>query len=165
MRVRFRRTLSGRLADGPLCDLGDGARGCCSPVFRFKRRRSIVGHSATAPFAMVTKLPINVSAYWARLRTPCGKAVFLRGYSKDVTLLSLSSEARRGKACDELFAAGIKISASVVRSILWETGNIMALMSDGTRERFDVIYPVLGCQVRSETRDSPRRASQRSRLS
>lgn len=80
----------------------------------------------------------------------CGKALFLRGYSKDVILLSLKSATRGDAACSELSAAGIKISSSSVQSLECDGGSVMAVMEDGMCESFDVIYPVLGCNVRSE---------------
>lgn len=45
---------------------------------------------------------------------------------------------------------GIRILASPVEFVESENGTIVAVLRDHTRESFDVIYPALGCRVRSE---------------
>jgi thioredoxin reductase (NADPH) len=79
-----------------------------------------------------------------------GKALFLRTYSRSVTLLALDGSGRRQPHADELSKAGIRLSTSPLQALRRQGQQIIACMSDGTSENFDVIYPVLGCDVRSE---------------
>jgi thioredoxin reductase (NADPH) len=78
------------------------------------------------------------------------KARFLRTYSNDVTLLSLDE---RGSGNTEtarsLRDAGIKV-AGPVRAIEQSADGMRAVLRGGKAMLFDVIYPALGCGVRSE---------------
>ncbi|MCA6116349.1 NAD(P)/FAD-dependent oxidoreductase [Bradyrhizobium sp. WSM 1738] len=78
------------------------------------------------------------------------KALFLRTYSKHVALLTLD-----GKGCDEpltreLSEAGIRLLSARAVDFRRQGKQMTVCLSDGTAEVFDVIYPVLGCEVRSE---------------
>ena len=78
------------------------------------------------------------------------KARFLRTYSNDVTLLSLDE--RRGgntERARSLREAGIKV-AGPVRAIEQSANGMRAVLRDDKAMLFDVIYPALGCGVRSE---------------
>jgi thioredoxin reductase (NADPH) len=79
-----------------------------------------------------------------------GKAKFLRSYSTDVTLLNVdpdnvcSAEARQSLA-----DAGIKLAGPVTG--LACDGNAIRVALDGAASQtFEVVYPALGCQVRSD---------------
>jgi thioredoxin reductase (NADPH) len=78
------------------------------------------------------------------------KARFLRTYSNDVTLLSLDE--RGGKDTEtarSLREAGIKVAGPV--GAIEHNGDCMrAVLRGGQTLSFDVIYPALGCGVRSE---------------
>jgi thioredoxin reductase (NADPH) len=50
----------------------------------------------------------------------------------------------------ELSEAGIRFPKAHVLSFRRQDQKMTASLSDGTLETFDVIYPVLGCEVRSE---------------
>jgi thioredoxin reductase (NADPH) len=82
-------------------------------------------------------------------RDAAAKALFLRTYSKEVTLLTLN-----GKTDDEvhraLSAAGIGFPAANVRAFERRGDQMVAVLSDGSSDAFDIVYPVLGCDVRSE---------------
>jgi thioredoxin reductase (NADPH) len=78
------------------------------------------------------------------------KALFLRTYSRNVTLLELNGSGPWKPRADELSKAGIRLSTSPLQALRCQGRQIIASMSDGTSEVFDVIYPVLGCDVRSE---------------
>ena len=80
----------------------------------------------------------------------CGKAVFLRTYSKSVTLLTLDGKAGCEATCRDLSGAGVDSPASPVVAIERQSDGVSATLGDGSRRTFDVIYPVLGCEVRSE---------------
>ncbi|MCW5680463.1 MAG: NAD(P)/FAD-dependent oxidoreductase [Xanthobacteraceae bacterium] len=78
------------------------------------------------------------------------KALFLRTYSKDVTLLCIddpakaSAEARR--AMEE---AAVTLSPECAVDIDRAGKGITAVLESGKRMQFDVLYPALGCEVRS----------------
>jgi thioredoxin reductase (NADPH) len=74
------------------------------------------------------------------------KARFLRTYSKDVTLLSL--DAQPTETINSLRQAGIK-TAGPVRAIERSGAEIRTFIG-GEFQTFDVVYPALGCSVRSE---------------
>ena len=78
------------------------------------------------------------------------KALFLRTYSSDVTLLSLDGEMNTEQGLRDLSRAGIRVASAHVTAFERRGDNMVAIMNDGTVESFDVIYPVLGCDVRSE---------------
>jgi len=80
----------------------------------------------------------------------CSKALFLRTYSKDVTLLPVGHTPVGDEHCRELSQAGVRFSNAYVVGLERRNDQMIALMNDGSRETFDVIYPVLGCDVRSE---------------
>jgi thioredoxin reductase (NADPH) len=80
----------------------------------------------------------------------CSKAIFLRTYSKHVTLLSLDGKAGCETACRDLSDANVSFPAVPVVAIERDRDGVSARLGDGSRKTFDVIYPVLGCQVRSE---------------
>jgi thioredoxin reductase (NADPH) len=79
-----------------------------------------------------------------------GKALFLRTYSRDVTLLSVDESLASDEHCRELSEAGVRLSQTPVAAFERQDGQMIAVMKDGSRETFDVIYPVLGSEVRSE---------------
>lgn len=92
------------------------------------RKIAVLGHAATA---------------WK-------KALFLRTYSRAVTLLlfedpfDLTTEAR--KALDE---AAVEFVGPVA-DIEGSEDRVTAILRDGARRSFDVLYPALGCEVRSD---------------
>jgi thioredoxin reductase (NADPH) len=78
------------------------------------------------------------------------KALFLRTYSRNVTLLELNGSGPWKPHADELSKAGIRLPTSPLQDLRRQGRQIIAGMCDGTSEVFDVIYPVLGCDVRSD---------------
>jgi thioredoxin reductase (NADPH) len=78
------------------------------------------------------------------------KALFLRTYSSKLTLLTLDGEFGSERGLADLLAADIRLPVARVRRLERQGDAIVASMNDGTVEAFDVIYPVLGCDVRSE---------------
>lgn len=77
------------------------------------------------------------------------KALFLRTYSRYVTLLTLDGKDYPEPLSRELSEAGIRFPKAHVLAFRQDQ-KMTASLSDGTLETFDVIYPVLGCEVRSE---------------
>ena len=80
----------------------------------------------------------------------CNKAIFLRTFSKRVTLLAADGEPADDEVCRELTNAGVRVPSSFAVGFKRQAHQIVAVMSDRSRETFDVIYPILGCDVRSE---------------
>jgi thioredoxin reductase (NADPH) len=78
------------------------------------------------------------------------KALFLRTYSKQVTLLRLDDEILNEQNSRALSEAGVHLPKAAVKVLCRSGKQIIASMRDGTQEVCDVIYPVLGCDVRSE---------------
>jgi thioredoxin reductase (NADPH) len=75
------------------------------------------------------------------------KAKFLRTYSNDVTLLSLDD--KNEETAKSLREAGVKV-AGPVSHIEHGGDDIRAVLQGGQTLSFDVVYPALGCGVRSE---------------
>jgi thioredoxin reductase (NADPH) len=78
------------------------------------------------------------------------KALFLRTYSRHVTLLALDGEDCGEPLARELSEAGIRLLAAPVVAFRRQDREMIVSLSDGSTEVLDVIYPVLGCEVRSE---------------
>ena len=78
-----------------------------------------------------------------------GKALFLRTYSRSVTLLTLDGSKPEQKSCAELENAGIARPLAIVAAIDHAHGKVNVTLADGERLTFDTLYPVLGCDVRS----------------
>jgi thioredoxin reductase (NADPH) len=80
----------------------------------------------------------------------CGKALFLRTYSRSVTLLTLDGSTPDESACAELASAGVVRAAASVSSMDHGKEGISVTLANGERMNFDTLYPVLGCDVRSQ---------------
>ncbi|MDP2296769.1 MAG: NAD(P)/FAD-dependent oxidoreductase [Pseudolabrys sp.] len=76
------------------------------------------------------------------------KAAFMRTYSSHVTLLPTDSKIDP-RARDRLDAIGVTVAASAPRDLRPVDGGICATLQDGEELRVDVLYPVLGSEVRS----------------
>jgi thioredoxin reductase (NADPH) len=78
------------------------------------------------------------------------KAKFLRTYSKDVTLLSLEDSAEENEQTTRsLCRARIKV-AGPVKAIQRNGDEIRTLLDGDQTLSFDIVYPALGCRVRSD---------------
>ena len=84
------------------------------------------------------------------VKQACSKALFLRTYSKDVTLLGLDDTLASDEHCRDLSQADVRLPKTPVAAFERQDDQMIAVMKDGSRESFDVIYPVLGCDVRSD---------------
>lgn len=79
------------------------------------------------------------------------KALFMRTYSRDVTMLDLGDPADAGNdAVSALVAAGVRRPTAPVVGLERDGHRVAALFRGGHRETFDTVYPALGCNVRSE---------------
>jgi thioredoxin reductase (NADPH) len=85
-----------------------------------------------------------------RVATAWKKALFLRSYSRDVTLLPVDdAQGIDAQTRAELVKAGVEIAAPVT-DVERAEDRMTAVLRDGTSRTFDVIYPSLGSQVRSD---------------
>jgi thioredoxin reductase (NADPH) len=83
------------------------------------------------------------------LRTAASKAQFLRTYSRDVVLLPTDDPDESGELARAVKQAGVTLEKRVVD--VERTGEkIAALFAGGRRLPVDVLYPALGCDVRSD---------------
>lgn len=80
----------------------------------------------------------------------CAKALFLRTYSKTVTVVTTDGRPANNTLRRELAQADIRVLEPRLAAVEHADGKAVALLDDGSRETFDVIYPVMGCSVRSE---------------
>jgi thioredoxin reductase (NADPH) len=86
-----------------------------------------------------------------RVDTAWKKALFLRTYSRRVTLLPTDDPTRMPDdvRC-ELQNAGIHMPEQPVIDVARKDELIEAVLRDGSRCEFEVIYPIMGCEVRSD---------------
>jgi thioredoxin reductase (NADPH) len=79
------------------------------------------------------------------------KALFLRTYTSDVTLLALEESIKLDAGEQRaLRAAGIPAPLEPVIDLQTEGENLWAVLSSGERVGIDVLYPAMGAKVRSE---------------
>jgi thioredoxin reductase (NADPH) len=74
------------------------------------------------------------------------KALFLRTYSRDITLFATGL--RDANDPSELAKAGVKVAEAPVELARADHG-VLLICADGTRHELDVLYPALGCTIRS----------------
>src|SRR2546423_4275787 len=85
------------------------------------------------------------------VKTACNKALFLRTYSADVTLLATGDpQSAPAELRATLEEAGILIAPKPVMAVEPEGEGLAAVLQDGTRYHLDTLYPALGCNVCSE---------------
>lgn len=90
-------------------------------------------------------------AVLGRTRQCFEKALFMRTYSRDVTMLDVGDPSDAGdEAASALAAAGVGRPTAPVVGLQRDGHGIAALFRGGHRETFDTLYPALGCNVRSE---------------
>jgi thioredoxin reductase (NADPH) len=77
------------------------------------------------------------------------KALFLRAYSRSVTILPAGARAS-AHDIEKLRALDIHVASTPLQQIRLVSDGIEATLESGERRHFDVIYPALGCDVHSE---------------
>ncbi|WP_410052538.1 FAD-dependent oxidoreductase [Bradyrhizobium sp. SZCCHNRI1003] len=77
-----------------------------------------------------------------------GKALFMRVYSAEVILVP-ADDVRDEAGVQQLADAAVQVAPCLV-ALQRKEGGIEAVLADGTRERFDIVYPAMGADVRSE---------------
>jgi thioredoxin reductase (NADPH) len=79
------------------------------------------------------------------------KARFMRTYSADVALLLIEEPSSEDESTMRaLRECGVEIAPGVVRDVERAGKGVAALMSTGEQVEMDVLYPALGCDVRSD---------------
>jgi thioredoxin reductase (NADPH) len=82
------------------------------------------------------------------LHRAAGKALFLRGYSRDVTLLATGED--DGKAAvSELTEAGVEVVVAPGVRLRRRDDGVEAVFEGGRTAQFEMVYPVMGEEVRS----------------
>ncbi len=92
-------------------------------------------------------------------RHAIGKALFMRVYSAEVILVP-ADDVRDEAGVQQLADAAVQVAPCLV-ALQRKEGGIEAVLADGTRERFDVVYPAMGADVRSSSRFNSGRAIRR----
>jgi thioredoxin reductase (NADPH) len=77
------------------------------------------------------------------------KAEFLRTYSRTITVLP-NPESSKSREPAPPVPPGVTIAPAPAVEFVRNGGGITALLQDKTRLDFDVLYPALGCDVRSD---------------
>jgi len=78
------------------------------------------------------------------------KALFLRTYSRDVTLFAVDGERHvESGLMPALHQAGVRIAMHPAK-VEHERGAAVVTCRDGARYQIDVLYPALGCTIRSD---------------
>lgn len=78
-----------------------------------------------------------------------GKALFLRGYSTDVTVLATHGDAG-DDAASQLSAVGVPVLFAPEVKLLRKGQRLQAVLDAGRAMEFDVLYPAMGAKVRSD---------------
>jgi thioredoxin reductase (NADPH) len=115
------------------------------PRLKTAIRRGVVRYCPVCDGYEATDLSVAIYGAWPQA---AAKAAFLRAYTRDVTVL-LDSEP--GECVnDRLRPPGIHVAqARAVKFAQGETG-IQALLADGSKLEFDILYPALGCDTRAD---------------
>ena len=83
------------------------------------------------------------------LHRAAGKALFLRGYSRDVTLLATGQDDAQAST-SELTDAGVDVVFAPDLRLRRTGAGIEAAFADGRTAQFDLVYPAMGAEVRSQ---------------
>ncbi|MGY2936613.1 thioredoxin reductase (NADPH) [Bradyrhizobium sp. GM6.1] len=82
------------------------------------------------------------------LHRAAGKALFMRGYSRDVTLLATGEDDGKPAAA-ELNEAGVEIVVAPGLRLRRRDDGVEAVFADDRTAQFEMVYPVMGAEVRS----------------
>jgi thioredoxin reductase (NADPH) len=78
------------------------------------------------------------------------KAIFLRTYSRRVTLLLMADVSPSKQDLRLLQDADVELRRAPVVDLLEQNDHVKAVLADGTSLVPDVLYPAMGCRVRSD---------------
>jgi thioredoxin reductase (NADPH) len=85
-------------------------------------------------------------AVYGKLDDAFAKALFLRTYSRDVTILPIEEERTR---LEDVTSAGIAVAQSAPAHFRKTKEGITVKLRNGKWLVFNVLYPALGCEVHS----------------
>jgi thioredoxin reductase (NADPH) len=88
-------------------------------------------------------------AVFGNIADASGKALFLRSYTRRVTVLLSGSGPRDERTMRELNEAGIKVVTHPLSRFVKTQNGIGVILPGGEQLEFDVLYPALGCTVNS----------------
>lgn len=77
------------------------------------------------------------------------EAVFLRSYSRDVTLVSLTGLALDPAERAEADRAGVALAPAPVSHFGFDQGEVRLTLADGSQQVFDTLYAALGTHTRN----------------
>lgn len=84
-------------------------------------------------------------------RKAAAKALFLRSFTSDLAVLpSANGERLSGEDLEKLSAASIRYIDDLAVDIRVDGDEVVALLDSGREEPIEVLYPALGCEVRSQ---------------
>ncbi len=130
------------------------ATGIVDKVPRMPSLREAIEHGAIrlCPICDAFEILDRAIAVHGPASESVGHALFLRTYSKDVTLLPTRGDVAPTRAqCEELAAAGIRrIDEAVCDIFLAPDGRAGARIESGKEYLFETIYASLGCVARAE---------------
>jgi thioredoxin reductase (NADPH) len=89
---------------------------------------------------------IGVLGAFASART---KALFLRTYTRDVTLFTTDGNPEPSEALDELHRSGVKVAVGATK-VDCQGSEVTITSGDDTVHHLDALYPALGCAIRSD---------------
>ena len=78
------------------------------------------------------------------------EAMFLRRFSRDVTLIPRSYAELTTQEREALEQAGITVMATPARAYRMDSDRLTVVLEDDTHRAFDVVYPALGVRPRTE---------------
>jgi len=84
-------------------------------------------------------------AVYGEVEAAVKKAEFLSTYSKNITVLPVKSSTKTAKAVDH-----IKVAVSAPKRFRQTRSGMEVTFENGATAEFDVLYPVLGCDVHSD---------------
>ena len=115
--------------------------------------REAVAHAALryCPVCDAFEAADKTIAVYGSIKDAEGKAIFMRTYSRAVTLLA-TDESTDDAARARLAQAGVTLAPSPPVDLrpIDDAQGIGVELKTGERLQFDVLYPVLGCDVRSD---------------
>jgi thioredoxin reductase (NADPH) len=105
--------------------------------------------SGSVQSVMASRQRTAASAYSARPMKQARKALFLRTYSRHVTLFETGKKGVTADMRSMLAQAGIQLAGRLIHATYIDSG-LSVTVEGGGRFDLDILYPALGCEVRSE---------------
>jgi thioredoxin reductase (NADPH) len=145
---RFCAVVNGRALHAPRILIASGLKDRAPDM---PGLREAVAHAAVryCPVCDAYEARGKSIAVYGPVETATAKAEFMRTYSRTVTVLPLETEIA-ADARRKLTQAGITLAPSAPADFRPVDEGIDVALGNGDELYFDVLYPVLGCEVRSD---------------